>query len=85
MRFSPSRVKTFDSHKSPGQPVWFECRGRGLEIDEVLEHWSEAYRDPSFFPDEYYKVRAEDTKVYLLRYSHLFKSWWVMEYEVRIA
>lgn len=85
MKFSHARVKTVDSHISPGQPVWFEIDGNGHEIEEVLDHWSEAYRDPSFFPDEYYKVRSGDAKVYLLRYSHLFKSWWGMEYKVMIA
>jgi len=81
MRFQHTRVKTFDSHRHPGQPVWFELRGTGLEIEVILDHWNEAYQDPSFFPDEYYKVRASDDKIYLLRYSMLFKSWWVKEFE----
>jgi hypothetical protein len=50
MRFRHTRVKTFDSSRHPGQPVWFEFEGRGLEIEAVLERWSEAYQDPSFFP-----------------------------------
>ena len=80
MRFRHTRVKTFDSSRHPGQPVWFEFEGRGLEIEAVLERWSEAYQDPSYFPDEYYKVEASDRNVYLLRYSTLFKSWWVRTY-----
>lgn len=79
--FRHTRVKTFDSSRHPGQPVWFEFEGKGLEVEAVLDRWSEAYRDPSFFPDEYYKVEASDTRIYLLRYSILFKSWWVREYE----
>ncbi|HPR55509.1 MAG TPA: hypothetical protein PLV84_10305 [Deltaproteobacteria bacterium] len=81
MRFRHTRVKTFDSSRHPGQPVWFEYNGKGLEIEDVLERWSEAYQDPSFFPDEYYRVEASDRHVYLLRYSTLFKSWWVKEFE----
>ena len=85
MKFRHTRVKTVDSSRHPGQPVWFEFEGKGLEIEAVLEHWSEAYRDPSFFPEEYYKVEASDKNVYLLRYSTLFKSWWVKVYVEVVA
>jgi hypothetical protein len=73
--FRHVRVKTRDAHKRPGDPVWFEIEGSGLAIEQIMGRWSEAYRDPSFFPSEYYKVEASDRKHYLLRYSTLFKSW----------
>ena len=85
MKFRHTRVKTFDSSRHPGQPVWFEINEKGLEIETILDHWNEAYQDPSFFPDEYFKVQASDNHVYLLRYSTLFKSWWVKEYEGLVA
>jgi hypothetical protein len=85
MKFQHTRVKTFDSHHHPGQPVWFELGESGLEIEVILDHWNEAYQDPSFFPDEYFKVRASNDKIYLLRYSTLFKSWWVKEFEGLVA
>ncbi|HVN72059.1 MAG TPA: hypothetical protein VMU10_08565 [Desulfomonilia bacterium] len=85
MKFRHTRVKTFDSGRHPGQPVWFEINEEGLEIEVILDHWNEAYQDPSFFPDEYFKVQASDRHVYLLKYSTLFKSWWVMEYEGLVA
>ncbi len=85
MKFHPARVKTFDCHKHPGRPVSFDMSGTGIEIEEILEHWSEAYQDPSFFPDEYYKIKASDGHVYILKYSILFKSWWVKEFEGLIA
>ncbi len=84
MKFAHTRVKTLDSHKHPGAPMWFEIDGNGLDVELVLEHWSEAYRDPSFFPSEYYKVEASDSRVYLLRYSTLFKSWWVKVFQEEI-
>jgi hypothetical protein len=80
MRFSHTRVKTLDSYKHPGEPRRFEFNELSLDVEQVLEHWNEAYVDPSFFPSEYYKVAASDRKIYLLRYSTLFKSWWVKEY-----
>ena len=85
MKFQHAKVKTFDSHKHPGRPVSFDITGVELEIDDILDHWSEAYQDPSFFPDEYYKIKASDGHVYILKYSTLFKSWWVKEFEGLIA
>ena len=85
MKFRPTRVKTFDCHKHPGRPVSFDMNGTGLEIEEIMEHWNEAYQDPSFFPDEYYKVKVSQGNVYILKYSTLFKSWWVKEFEGLIA
>ena len=79
MKFRHARVKTFDSHAYPGRPQRFEIDGNNLEIETVVEHWREAYQDPSFYPQEYYRVLTSDKKLYVLRYSMLFKSWWVSE------
>lgn len=80
MKFAHSRVKTLDSYKHPGEPTSFEVEGKDIGVNQILDHWNEAYTDPSFFPSEYYKVSASDGKVYLLRYSTLFRSWWVKEF-----
>jgi hypothetical protein len=80
MKFSHTLVKTLDAYKHPGEPTRFEVKEKGLDVEQILEHWSEAYTDASFFPSEYYRVTASDGKTYLLRYSTLFKSWWVREY-----
>lgn len=77
MRFEPARVTTLDSHKSPGPPVRFAFGGKILDVAGVIRHWYTAYTDPSFHPDEYYRVEASDARVYVLRYSTLFSSWWV--------
>lgn len=79
MKFRHAKVKTLDSHSYPGLPLWVEIDGEGLDIEFVVEHWREAYKDPSFYPQEYYKVQASNKKVYVLRYSTLFKSWWASD------
>jgi len=55
--------------------------GKRLEITAILQNWQEAYEDPAFYPEEYYKVQTTDNRIYLLRYSVCFKSWWVREYK----
>ena len=79
MKFRHAKVKTLDSHAYPGLPFWVEIDGNGREIESVVEHWREAYVDSSFYPQEYFKVCASDKKVYVLRYSTLFGSWWISE------
>ena len=85
MKFRHANVKTFDSHKHPGRPVSFFLMDAELEVDEIIDHWSEAYQDPSFFPDEYFRIKASDGRVYILKYSTLFKSWWITEFEGLVA
>lgn len=75
------KVKTADSYTAPGRPFHMEMEGAAMDIEHVLSHWREAYEDPSFYPEEYYKVLASDKKIYILRYCILFNSWWVREYE----
>ncbi len=81
MRFMPTRVSTLDAHKSPGRPTRFLVGDVMLDVTGVRRHWYVAYTDPSFHPDEYFSVVASDEKVYVLRYSTLFSSWWVREEE----
>lgn len=79
MKFRHAKVKTIDSHAYPGRPRWVEIDGSRVGVESVVEHWKEAYVDPSFFPQEYFRVIASDNKHYVLKYSTLFKSWWVCE------
>lgn len=77
MKFLHSHVRTLDSHSIPGRPFWFKLDGMtGLEIEEIVDHWKEAYLDPCFYPQEYYRVQASDKQMYILKYSTLFRSWW---------
>ncbi len=77
MRFIHAEVRTRDGHRHPGEPAAFVSAGDALRVEDVIEHWCQASVDPSFFPEEYFRVRASDRRVYLLRYSHLFGSWWI--------
>ncbi|HNU75745.1 MAG TPA: hypothetical protein PLE36_07960 [Deltaproteobacteria bacterium] len=80
MKYRHAKVRTADSYTFPGKPCRMEVDGRSMEIEKVLSHWREAYEDPSFYPEEFYKVRASDKNVYILRYCILFNSWWVKEH-----
>jgi hypothetical protein len=79
MKFRHAKVRTADSYTAPGRPFSMELDGASMDIEQILSHWRQAYEDPSFYPEEYYKVQASDKKVYVLRYCILFNSWWATE------
>ncbi|MBN2297825.1 MAG: hypothetical protein JXM72_04500 [Deltaproteobacteria bacterium] len=79
MKYSHAKVKTLDTCNYPGRPVRVEIDGKGMDIESVVDHWHEAYNDPSFYPQEYFKVITSDKKIYILRYCTLFESWWGSE------
>jgi len=83
MSYSHTRVRTKDTHNYPGSPLSLEIEGEVVDVEQIMERWTEAYQDPSFYPSQYFKIRALNKKMYILRYSMLFKSWWVKEYSAR--
>ena len=54
------RVQCYSGHKADERPVRFELGGRDYLVEEVLDRWHGP--DHSFF-----KVRADDGNLYILR------------------
>ncbi|MEA3223979.1 MAG: hypothetical protein U9P49_12565 [Thermodesulfobacteriota bacterium] len=81
MKFEHVKVKTRDEGMSPGRPRYIVIDGKIVEIADIEHQWREAYRDSSWYPMEYFRVRTRDDKRYILRYSTLFKSWGITQYK----
>lgn len=68
----PKREKTtvtcYAGYKADERPTSFERGGTPLAVTEVLDRWYD--RDGNYF-----KVRAEDSKEYLLRHDLDQDSW----------
>lgn len=80
MSYTHTKVSTVDAQAYPGTPKQIEVDGVMVEVVEVLDRWVSAAKDPSFYPNEYYKVRVADGTVYILMYNTLFNSWWIKEH-----
>ncbi|MEN6474713.1 MAG: hypothetical protein ABFD81_11920 [Syntrophaceae bacterium] len=80
MKYAHTKVRTADSAHSPGWPRKFEVEGTMVDVLEVLDHWVSAAKDPSFYPNEYFKVRVSGGGVFILMYNTLFDSWWIKEH-----
>ncbi len=55
-------VECYSGYKRDERPVRFMLKGRTFEVVEVLDRW--------YGPeDSYFKVRADDGNVYILRHT----------------
>jgi len=55
------QVECYSGHKGDERPVRFRMEGREYRVDEVLDQW--------YGPeDAWFKLRADDGNVYILRH-----------------
>jgi len=80
MKYAHTKVLTVDSASYPGWPRTIEVSGVMMDVEEVLDHWISAAKDPSFYPNEYYKVKIAGGRVFIIMYNTLFDSWWIKEH-----
>ena len=59
-------------------PRAFTRGGVRHEVVEVLDRWFEGGVKPGRERLDYFRVRADDGKNYLLRYNYLFGSWAIL-------
>lgn len=56
------RVESYSGYKADERPLCFYLRDRKYQVDEILDRW--------YGPDEtYFRVRAEDGNIYILRHA----------------
>lgn len=73
MKFEQLPVTAYAGYKANERPVSFEYRGRHCSVVEIIDRWYEGYRGPAAL--DYFKVKADDGRLYLLRYNSLFDVW----------
>ena len=78
MRYEIIDVHCYSGYKHNERPVSFTCRGRGVNITEVIDRWYEGTADAAIPVLDYYKVRGDDGAYYIIRYNHLFDKWAVL-------
>lgn len=66
------RVECYAGYKADERPLKFYLGGRCYEVEEVLDQW--------YGPeDTYFRVRADDGNIYVLRHSHRQDDAWTLE------
>lgn len=67
------RVEAYSGYKAEERPLRFQLGERWLNIEEISDRW--------YDPDAtYFKVRAEDGSLYILRYSDSAQLWTLESY-----
>lgn len=62
------QVKTYSGYKGAERPVAFNIGDKVLEVKEVIDRW---YGEDH----EYFKLRADDGYVYIIRYNRNQDEW----------
>jgi hypothetical protein len=75
MQFERVDVSTHSGFKADERPLAFIWRGREYRIEEIIDRWYEGGLKTGAPALSYFKVRADDTRLYLLRYNGLFDGW----------
>jgi hypothetical protein len=67
-RLKTIQVRCYSGYKANERPIEFTFRGRKHKVLELLDRWYGVR-------DSYFKVLAENNRIYLLRYDHDADSW----------
>jgi hypothetical protein len=67
-RLKAIQVSCYSGYKANERPIHFTFRGRTRMVHEVLDQWYGINHS-------YFKVLADDNKIYLIRYDHDDDLW----------
>jgi hypothetical protein len=67
------RVETYDGYRAGERPLRFHIGAKKREVVEILDRWFGEDHD-------YFKVRADDGGVYVLRYGRCEDGWELTQY-----
>jgi hypothetical protein len=63
-------VACYAGYRYPERPVSFKLLERSFSVEEILDRW---YGEDYF----YFKVRADDQRIYLLNYDQYLDQWFL--------
>jgi hypothetical protein len=72
------QVEAYSGYKTNERPVAFIFHGCRMEISEILDRWYEGGVESDQPVMDYFKVKAEDGSVFILRYEAESDGWTVI-------
>jgi hypothetical protein len=78
MKFEVIDVNAYSGYKHNERPISFIFQGRDYRVTGIIDRWHEGgvKTDQPYL--DYFKVKADDGKQYLLRYNGLFDKWSIL-------
>jgi hypothetical protein len=68
-------VECYAGYKAEETPRAFIYRDKRYEILEIIDRWYEGGVKTGSQKLDYYKVKADDGRQYMIRYNSLFDKW----------
>ena len=73
----PIDVETYAGHKADEIPRAFWLAGQRFPVEEVIDRWYQADRDPSLPSASYFRVRTVDGALFLLKRDNETTGWFL--------
>ena len=77
MTLTPIQVESYAGTKADETPRRFKWEQRLVEVVEVLDRWHQVESKPEWPRANYFKVRGEDDREYLLKHDLESDEWYL--------
>jgi hypothetical protein len=75
MPYEKVEVECYSGHRANERPLAFAFEGRRWKVVEVIDRWYEGGLRSGQPSLDYFKVKTEEGRVFVLRYNSLFDAW----------
>jgi len=73
------QVESYSGYRNDETPRRFLWNNRRYEIEEIIDRWYQASRDPAVPTSDYFKVRTADALLYIIRLDRQSSAWYLMK------
>ncbi len=78
MKMLPVKVECYAGYKADEYPRCFRLNNLRIKIHEVAEHWYQEYFNEYFPETDYFRVKTQDHKNFLLKHEIKKDRWFLM-------
>jgi hypothetical protein len=78
-RFIPIQVDCYAGYKGEEAPRSFLWNDRRYQVEEIVDRWYQASRDPQIPACDYFRVRAADGALFVLRMDREASAWHLVQ------
>ena len=71
-------VVAYSGYKANERPLSFVYQQKEIEVEEVIDRWYG-------FEHDYFKIRANDAKVYLIKWHRILDLWFLVKIMERMG
>ena len=75
---APIQVECYAGHKAGEMPCRFRLADQWVEVEDVLDRWYQIESLPEWPRADYFKVRGDDERDYLLKHDLEADEWYVV-------